>query len=485
MLFMTPDPSKLLVVDDNPENRDLLAIRLARCGYQVESAENGAQALAKINHAQYDLVLLDGMMPGMSGLDLLRLLRATYSPSQLPVIMVSADDDSEAIVDAFDQGANDYMVKPVDMPVMDARIQTQLLRSQADRENRLLDPLTGLGNRAMFLGHLEEALARHRPGKSASGAFLLDPRRFSTLERQPGAMPAGDQALIEVAARFRQVIVESAIHTPATIARVGADEFAFLLEATPLEQPEALARTLLSCLSRPFQLGASEVSLSACAGIAHCLSAQTIAAELLRDARVAMFQARREGQNRCETFDPQLRHHAHTRMAMAVDLYQALERNQMAVFYQPIVDLRSGAVIGFEALLRWRHPQYGLIQPSDFIPIAEDTGLIIPLGSWVLRQAATQLKAWQVRYPCARPLCMNVNVSVKQLAGSHLLEAVENVLAETGIAPQTLESGNYRREFISLSRKSTPFKKSFLVCGAWVATFGLKAGRLRDRLTPR
>ena len=434
---MTPDPRKLLLVDDNLENRNLFSLRLSHLGYQVEIADNGAQALAKIHQAHYDLVLLDQMMPGVSGLDLLRLLRATYSPSQLPVIMVSGIDDSESIVDAFDQGANDYVVKPVDLPVMDARIQTQLLRSQADRESRLLDPLTGLGNRSMFLSQLEQALARHNPGESLT-VLLLDLDGFQNLNDNLGHK-AGDQALAEAASRFRRIITESAIHPSCALARVGSDEFAFLLDATPAEQAEALARTLLSCLSRPFRLGNSQVTISACAGIARCASPQTIATELLRDARVAMFEARREGRSRCQTFDPQLRQHAHIRMAMAIDLYQALERNQMAVFYQPKVDLRAGSVIGFEALLRWRHPRYGLIQPSDFIPIAEDTGLIIPLGTWVLRQAGAQLKTWQTKFPCTPALSMNVNVSVKQLAGFQLVEAVEAVLAETAIPPETLK----------------------------------------------
>jgi len=220
---------------------------------------------------------------------------------------------------------------------------------------------------------------------------------------------------------------------------VGSDEFAFLLETTRAEQAEALAKTLLSSLSRPFSLGNSQVSISACAGIALCASPQTVATELLRDARVAMLEARREGRSRCQTFDPQLRQHARIRMAMAIDLYQALERNQMAVFYQPKVDLRTRSAIGFEALLRWRHPRYGLIAPSDFIPIAEETGLIIPLGTWVLRQAGAQLKTWQTKFPCTPPLSMNVNVSVKQLAGFELVETVAAVLAETGIPPETLK----------------------------------------------
>ena len=433
---MTQDPCKLLVVDDNPQNRDLLLRRLTGSGYQVEVAEDGAQALAKINQAHYDLVLLDQVMPGMSGLDLLRLLRATHSPSELPVIMVSALNNSEAIVDAFDLGANDYVVKPIDLRVMDARIQTQLLRSQAERQNRLLDPLTSLGNRAMFLGNLGDALARHRTGRSLA-VLLLDLDGFQMLNDNLGHQ-TGDQALIEAAARFRQSITESAIHPAPVLARVGADEFAFLLEPAPVEQAEALARTLLTCLSRPLLLDGSQISVSACAGIAFGSNPDTRPAELLRDARVAMFEARREGRNRWETFNPQLRRRAHVRMALAIDLHQALERNQMEVYYQPIVDLRTGCAVGFEALLRWRHARYGLIQPLDFIPIAEDTGLIVPLGNWVLRHAATQLNAWQTKFPRMVPLSMNVNVSVKQLAGRQLVEAVEGALAETGIAPDTL-----------------------------------------------
>jgi len=434
---VTPDPRKLLVVDDNLENRDLLSHRLVHLGYEVEIAENGAQALAKIHKAHYDLVLLDHMMPGMSGLDLLRLLRATYSPSQLPVIMVSGVGDSDSIVDALDQGANDYMIKPVDMPEMDARINTQILRSQADREDRLLDQLTGLGNRAMFLRRLEEALAAPHPGQCVA-VLLLDLDGFQNLNDNLGH-GAGDQVLIETVTRFRKTITKSAIHPSSLLARVGDDEFAVLIDAARAEQAEALARTLLSSLSRPFSLDNSLVAISACAGIALCSSPQTIAAELLRDARMAMFQARRVGQNRCETFDPELRQHAHMRMAMAIDLYQALERNQMAIYYQPKVDLHTGSVIGFEALLRWRHPAYGLILPSVFIPIAEDTGLIVSLGNWILRHACLQLKAWQTKFPCLPPLSMNVNVSVKQLVGPQLIDAVERVLEETGIHPETLK----------------------------------------------
>ncbi|MDP9114107.1 MAG: EAL domain-containing protein [Acidobacteriota bacterium] len=432
---MAPDPCKLLVVDDNPANRNLLLGSLAYRGYQIEIAENGEEALEKINHAHFDLVLLDQMMPGISGLDLLRLLRATYSPSQLPVIMIGAVEDSEAIVDALGQGANDFVSKPVDLPVMDARIQTHLLRSQADRESRLLDPLTGLGNRTLFLSRLEDTLSGHRPGKSVA-VLLLDLDGFQNLNDNLGHH-IGDQVLLEAAARFRRVITESAIHPSTLLARVGADEFAILLDAALVGQAQALAQALLSSLAKPFRLENSSISISSCAGIALCNSPQTIAAELLRDARLAMFNARQRGRNECEVFDQRLRQRAHARLAMAVDLYQALERNQMLAFYQSKVNLHSGAVLGFEALLRWHHPQLGLIQPSTFIPIAENTGLIVPLGAWILRQAGSQLNTWQTKFPGA-PLSMNINVSVKQLKGFQIVGAVERVLAETGIPPESL-----------------------------------------------
>jgi diguanylate cyclase (GGDEF)-like protein len=432
---VTRDPRKLLVVDDNLENRDLLFHRLVHLGYEVEIADNGAQALAKIHCAHYDLVVLDQIMPSSSGLDLLRLLRATYSSSQLPVIMLSGSDDSASIVDAFDQGANDYMIKPVDLPVMDARIQTQILRSQTERENRLLDPLTGVGNRTMFLRILEVSLAAQHHGAQPA-VLLLDLDGFQNLNDNLGHA-AGDQVLIETVTRLLRTITDSALDPSPILARVGDDEFAVLLTTASAEQPEALAQKLLLSLVGPFELENTRVSISACVGIALCAGPQ-IAAELLRDARVAMFHARREGHNRWETFDPEMRRHAHKQRVMAVDLYQALASNQMAVFYQPKVDLHDGSVIGFEALLRWRHPQYGLILPSAFIPIAEDTGLIIPLGNWVLRQACVQLKAWQTKFPGSPPLSMNVNVSVKQLLDLQLIKAVEGVLEETRIPPETL-----------------------------------------------
>jgi diguanylate cyclase (GGDEF)-like protein len=440
-----PDSNKLLVVDDNPHNRDMLSRRLARRGYAVEVAENGADALEKINQAQYDLVLLDQMIPGTSGLDLLRLLRATYSQSELPVIMVTAVDQSQSIVEALDEGANDYVVKPVDLPVVTACIESQLARSKADRQSRVSDPLTHLNNRSFFLDCLTEALTRQRGRASESLAVMLIDLDGFKLFNESFGHAVGDQILIETASRFQGELAEPgspggcAFGSP-VLARMGGDEFAVLLHAVAdAGCAETVAKGLLSSLARPFALPGSQIAISASMGIALAAGGSTTAPEFLDEAELAMSRAKEMGRNRWVVFDSAMRQRAQARMAIALDLRHAIEREQLAVFYQPKVHLPTRSVVGFEALMRWRHPEYGLLSPAEFIPIAEQTGLIAALGTWILRQACTQLKFWQTHFPSTPPLSMNVNLSVKQLADAQLVPNVESILAETGIPPDSLK----------------------------------------------
>ena len=437
--------SKLLVVADDPDNRHALSRRLAHRGYAVEVAESGAAALAKINQAHYDLVLLDQMMPGTSGLDLLRLLRATYSQTELPVIMVAALGHSHSVADALDQGANDYVVTPGDLPAVAERIQAQLVRSQADRQTTVSDPLTGLSHRGFFLRRLgQELTRRHTAVHEPLAVLLINLDGFKMLNDSFGH-EGGDQVLIEAATRFHQTLTdETALtgdavsHCP-VLARIGGDEFAVLLNSVPLAaKSEAVAQALLSCLAQPFALQGSHITLSASVGIAVLTSGGATAIDLLSDADLAMTCAKQRGKNGWELFDPAMRLRARARMAMAIDLRFAIERNQLVVFYQPKMNLATRSIVGFEALLRWRHPLYGLVPPADFIPIAEETGVIVPVGAWVLRQACMQLKSWHAKFPCDPPLSMNVNLSVKQLGDPELFASVASVLAETGIPPECL-----------------------------------------------
>jgi PleD family two-component response regulator len=214
--------SKLLVVDDDAGHRNMLSRRLVHRGYSVEVAESGAAAVEKIEAAQYDLVLLDQMMPGTSGIDLLRLLRATRSQTELPVIMLTAADQSQFAVDALANGANDYVTKPVDLPVVAARIQTQLLRCRIDREGKRVDRLTGLGNRTLLIEKLTDSIAKqHDSGEpGVMAVVLLDLDGFKGVNDGFGHS-VGDQLLIEVGARLKGKM-EADGH-PDTVARVGGD----------------------------------------------------------------------------------------------------------------------------------------------------------------------------------------------------------------------------------------------------------------------
>ncbi len=436
---MTPSSSKLLVVDDDANNRDMLSRRLARRGFEVEVAADGAEAMDKIQKAQYDLVLLDQMMPGMSGLDLLRLLRATYSQSDLPVIMVTAVDQSQSIVEALGHGANDYVMKPVDLPVVSARIQAQLERSRIERARKETDPLTGLSNRAMMLREIEAGLERQRsaPGQMLA-VILCDIDGFKAINDGFGHR-AGDHVLTVAAQRLRDY-VQAKRRSEAPVARTGGDEFALMIEGLESKTAmEAAAADLLRHLTHMIAINDRTFLLSASLGIALHAAGDCTAEGLLRDAELAIQSAKQQGTNRFEIFDPALRERAHIRMRLAADLGDAIARQELAVFYQPKMNLASRTITGFEALVRWKHPQYGMISPSEFIPLAEDTGHIVAIGKWILERACQQLHNWHGKFPLAAPLTMNVNLSVKQLSDPELVPFVERVLADNAIPAETLK----------------------------------------------
>jgi diguanylate cyclase (GGDEF)-like protein len=418
-----------LIVGDG----DLLSSQLAHQGYSVDTAGDACDALAKLRDAHYDLVLLEQIVPGMSGLDLLRLLRATYSPSDLPVIMVTPPDPDAPVLDALSHGVNDYVTRPVNMPVVAARIDAQLSRSKQERENReseqRLDPVTGLGNRLLLLERLAHAIQTNAEPVTI---LLLDLDGFKVVNDCFGHS-AGDAVLREAGGRL-----QSTVRTGDLVAHMGGDEFA-ILPRDPLNAEIAthLAQRILAELSRPFMIGGRSVSIGASVGIVAgvCGSAE----DLLLDADLAMYRAKELGKNRSQLYDPEMRDRARTRMLLAQDLRDAIANGELVAHYQPKVELRTGRIIGFETLMRWQHPEKGMICPAQFIPLAEETGLIIPIGEWILRESCRQLRQWQDRFPMSPPLTMNVNLSVKQLADPGLVDGVRGVLEETGIPAESLK----------------------------------------------
>ncbi len=499
----------LLVVDDEEMNRDMLGRRLEVEGYAVLCAASGAEALQLIAEHPFDAVLLDVMMPVQNGFEVLTELRKTRSSLELPVLMVTAKNQNEDVVNAFEIGANDYLTKPINFPVALARINSHVssrklssrLRDsetryslsaqgandglwdwnlstneihyslrwksmlgygaeaigetpdawfsrihpedlshvrhaldehragrseQFESEHRMLhqdrsyrwvlsrgvairdavgrevrmagsqtditrgkaaDPLTGLANRVLFMDHLDAAAL---PGRDCNhplfAVLFLDLDRFKVINDSLGHL-AGDELLATVARRLESCLrssdVVSRLAHRCTIARFGGDEFVILLRglATP-HCASQVADRILEVLAEPMTLRGNDVSISASIGIAVGTHDQDSAEDLVRDADTAMYQAKTAGKSRWCLFDQPMRKKAVDRLALENDLKKGLERGQFQVLYQPIVSLPSGSVEGFEALLRWHHPERGMVSPLEFIPIAEEIGYIVELGTW-------------------------------------------------------------------------------------------------------
>ncbi len=309
------------------------------------------------------------------------------------------------------------------------RIEEQLLH------DAFHDGLTGLANRALFMDHLRMTIERCKSRHSNYYAVLfLDFDRFKVINDSLGHAE-GDKLLKQIARRL-----ESITRTGDLLARLGGDEFVLLLSEM-LEANDAIevAERIQDLLKKPFDLSGNEVLISASIGIALSTDGHRQADDMLRDADIAMYQAKSAGKARYKGFNEAMRTVATTRLQVETEMRAAIDRREFEMHYQPIVHLETNALSGFEALVRWRHPARGMILPNDFIPAAEETGLILPLGRWILNESCRQMREWQERYPQASSLVINVNLSCKQFLQSDLAEKISETLEETGLAPHCLK----------------------------------------------
>ena len=296
------------------------------------------------------------------------------------------------------------------------------------------DTLTGLPNRALFVNHLKLALERAKRHDDLLFALLfLDLDRFKLVNDSLGH-GAGDKLLIAVAQKLK-----ACVRPEDTVARLGGDEFAILLnDIADLSAAIHVAERIQKELSAPIRFGGHEVFTSASIGIALSSTGYERTEDILRDADIAMYRAKSQGQACYEVFDKAMHARALAHLRLEADLRRAVKRQEFCLQYQPIVSLGSNRINGFEALVRWQHPKRGLMYPAEFIPMAEETGLIISLGQWVLREACGQMREWQEQYPELADCTMAVNLSSKQLLEATLVEQIKQILEETGLDAKNL-----------------------------------------------
>src|SRR5450755_3504608 len=428
-------PARVLLVEEDPRSA-MKIVEMLRAvwpqGLLITQAQDVTDASQELLERGATCVLLS--LPPERSEPLQALAQLSIAAPSTPIIVLSEYGD-ELGVEAVRLGAQDYLLASEITPATlgrAVRYAIERKRSEVELARQALhDPLTGLPNRALFLDRLTVALDRSRRTGAAVCLLFLDVDTFKQVNDTLGHA-AGDLLLTVLAERFRGLL-----RPMDTVARFGGDEFTFLFEGLEGD-PEAMliAERVSHSASLPLTLGENETSVAVSIGISMVSDPETSLEEAIRDADAAMYRAKELGGSRFELFDDRSRRRVAQRSTLEASLHSALELAQLRVHYQPRVSINGDTgLVGFEALLRWEHPERGLITPSEFVPMAEETGLIVPIGEWVIEQALGQVRRWRQSRP---GMTISVNLSARQLADPHLVVKLERALQAAGADPGVL-----------------------------------------------
>ena len=428
--------ARIMMVDDEPITLDVVQAYLEDAGYSnFVTLSEPAEAVAVVGSDRPDALLLDLMMPGVSGFDILKEIRADPRFQYLPVIVLTSSTDSETKLRALEMGATDFLAKPVDASELVLRLRNTLAAKAYQDRLSSLDRLTGLYNRQTFGDHIDWALRlAQRHGRI--GALLhINIDRFKKINEALG--PAlGDEFLRAVALRLEIGVRDSDViarigeeNVQPRLSRLGGDEFAVLLvEVDKTDRVAAIAARFMKAMNAPFVIGGHEVFMTCSIGIAVYPDDGTERDVLVQRAASALRAAKAQGGNTYSFYSASLNDRALHTLNLHSQLHQAVARGELRLYLQPKIDCATGAIAAAEALVRWIHPTRGFVSPGEFIPLAEETGLIIEIGDWILHESCRQIQAWLAAGIAPRTIA--VNISGRQFGHRGFLESVRAILEQ-------------------------------------------------------
>jgi diguanylate cyclase (GGDEF)-like protein len=435
--------AKIMVVDDEPLNVEGLEAFLAAAGYTDVVSTTGAEGVQdRLFNEQPDVVLLDLMTSPFNGFDVLAWMRSERTLRHVPVVILSSAADAKTKLRALELGATDFLAKPVDGSELALRLRNTLAAKVYCDQLAYLDSLTGLPNRERYLDRVDWALRFARRHGTVGAVLQVGLDRFKQINEALG--PAiGDQLLRTVALRLQKCVRETDVvlrsgghNTQTIVSRLGGDEFTVLLPIMERADNAAIvAQRILNMNVVPCKAGSREVFVTSRIGIAVFPADGTSKDTLLKDAGVAMRHAKLDGGG-YKFYSKDLNARSIHGLSLEGELRRGIERRELRLHYQRKVDLKTGRLCGAEALVRWQHPTRGLLEPADFIATAEETGLIIELGEWVLAEACSQMRAWRARGLASPRIA--VNLSSLQFRQRRLAQTVRDALAEAGIEADAL-----------------------------------------------
>ena len=431
------DEMRVLLIEDDEDDyfltKELLADIFGR-HLVLDWMSDWQLALEHVLEGRHDVVIVDYRLGARNGLELVR--EAVHLGCGAPFIVLTGEGNREIDLEAMRAGATDYLVKgEITAPLLDRAIRYAIERRKSERhlaELAQIDQLTGLANRYRFREFLDRSIALACRQRSIVALMLIDLNRFKAVNDTYGHA-AGDLLLKEIAGRLRRCVRSSDL-----VARLGGDEFTIVM--TDVEDLTSLGNTaekLLAAVRRPVHIGSCEVEVGASIGIAHYPNDADCADSIIVSADTAMYAGKDLQGGSFHFYTPEMHERAIFRLELERNLRRAISEDQLALFFQPQVDLHSGYLLGFEALLRWYHPEFGLVEPSEFIALAEESSLILPIGEWVLKTACEQLAAWRDAH--MPEVHIAVNFSARQFQDDGLLDLVRTTLACYDLPARLLE----------------------------------------------